>query len=308
MHKLKKLVEKQLKTQLYEAIFTLRSDTDKNISWEDKQYLESLIDVDKYNYSKHKQYNEQKITLYKYKVKLEQDLKKIELSKIYKKRLLENSKKVLSSLEKQYKIRNKKLLELKRKREKVKLQVTQTKKEKNKTIEKIETIESLASKLLQDKKKNKKRTEELAKIRRERKKTVSENFSKMKGKLSWPNNGSIVVKFGNQINPELNTITENTGIEIKCSGDLNVKSVMDGIVMGIRYIPTYGNIIIIDHGDEYSTVYANLDSIFINEDEYVASDTIIGTVSNSGNKRRLLHFEIWKKDKKLNPESWLIKK
>ena len=78
--------------------------------------------------------------------------------------------------------------------------------------------------------------------------------------------------------------------------------------MGIRYIPTYGNIIIIDHGDEYSTVYANLDSIFINEDEYVASDTIIGTVSNSGNKRRLLHFEIWKKDKKLNPESWLIKK
>ena len=32
MHKLKKLVEKQLKTQLYEAIFTLRSDTDKNIT------------------------------------------------------------------------------------------------------------------------------------------------------------------------------------------------------------------------------------------------------------------------------------
>ena len=284
------------------------SDTDKNISWEDKQYLESLIDVDKYNYSKHKQYNEQKITLYKYKVKLEQDLKKIELSKIYKKRLLENSKKILSSLEKQYEVRNEKLLELKRKREKVKSQVTQTKKEKDKTIEKIEKIENLASKLLQDKKKNKKRTEELAKIRRERKKTVSENFSKMKGKLSWPNNGSIVVKFGNQINPELNTITENTGIEIKCSGDLNVKSVMDGIVMGIRYIPTYGNIIIIDHGDEYSTVYANLDSIFINEDEYVASDTIIGTVSNSGNKRGLLHFEIWKKDKKLNPESWLIKK
>ena len=130
----------------------------------------------------------------------------------------------------------------------------------------------------------------------------------MKGKLNWPNDGKIELKFGTQLNPELNTITENTGIEIKCSKNLKVTSVMDGIIMGIRYIPTYGNIIIIDHGEEYATVYANLGRIFVTEDQYVSSGTIIGEVSDSGSKRKLLHFEIWQKDKKLDPELWLIKK
>ena len=123
----------------------------------------------------------------------------------------------------------------------------------------------------------------------------------MKGRLNWPNEGKIVVKFGTQVNPELNTITENTGIEINCSQNLNVQSVMDGIVMGISYIPTYGNIIIVDHGEEYSTVYANLESIFISEDEYITSETIIGTVADSGNKKRLLHFEIWKNGSPIDP-------
>ena len=44
--------------------------------------------------------------------------------------------------------------------------------------------------------------------------------------------------------------------------DLNVISVMDGIIMSIGYLPIYGNMIIIDHGEEYATVYANLDEIF----------------------------------------------
>ena len=83
---------------------------------------------------------------------------------------------------------------------------------------------------------------------------------------------------------------------------------MDGIIMTITYIPTYGNMIIIDHGDEYSTVYANVDEIFVYEDQYISQGTVIAKISKSKQLKSFLHFEVWHKSKTQNPEFWLIKK
>ena len=82
---------------------------------------------------------------------------------------------------------------------------------------------------------------------------------------------------------------------------------MDGIISLISYIPGHGNIIIIDHGDNYSTVYAKIEKISVNEEQYVSSGEEIATVTEINNKGQL-HFEIWKGEQKINPESWLIKK
>ena len=285
-----------------------QSKSRKDITWKEKGYLKKLIDIEDDSIKKELEYNNQKKVLYKNKKNLENSLKDLEISLIDKRKLLTLKKKTLEDLKTNKNIKARVLTGLKERKSNIEKKLEKRKKEKEKKEKEIKSTEQLVTKLLQDKEKNKKRTEELIRIRKKKNKVISGNFNTMKGKLNWPNSGKIAIKFGAQLNPELNTITENTGVEIKCSNNLKVTSVMDGIVMGIRYIPTYGNIIIIDHGEEYATVYANLGRIFVTEDEYVASGAIVGEVSDSGNKRKLLHFEIWQKDKKLDPELWLIKK
>ena len=285
-----------------------QAQSQKDIKWKDKKYLKELALIEDYNIKKELEYNNQKKVLYKNKKDLENSLKELEISLIDKRKLLILKKKTLEDLKSNKNIKAKVLTDLKKEKNSIEKKLEKRKKEKEKKEKEIKSTKQLVEKLLEDKEKNKERTEELIRIRKEKNKTISGNFSAMKGKLNWPSDGKIEIKFGSQINPELNTITENTGIEIKCSSNLKVASVMDGIVMGIRYIPIYGNIIIIDHGEEYTTVYANLGRIFVAEDQYVSTGTIIGEVSDSGNKRKLLHFEVWHKDKKLNPELWLIKK
>ena len=298
-------IEKELEIM---PLKVYQSKTRKNITWKEKKYLKELIHLEKDNLKKEAEYNTQKKVLYKNKIDLENSLKDLEISLIDKKNLLVLKKKTLEDLKANKNTKARVLTELKEQKNDIERKLKKRKKEKKEKQEEIKSTEQLIEKLLQDKQKNKERTEELIRIRKEKNKVISGNFSLMKGKLPWPNNGKIEIKFGSQLNPELNTITENTGIEIKCSSDLKVTSVMDGIVMGIRYIPTYGNIIIIDHGEDYSTVYANLGRIFVAEDQYVAAGTLIGETSDSGNKRKLLHFEVWHNDKAQNPEIWLKKK
>ena len=276
-----------------------------NTSWEEKKYLKKLIEIEDQNYENELNLQSQKKKLYQTKMQLESSLKKLELSLKDKTQLLRLKKKTLEDLRIDQNIKSKMLSKLKRDKKTIEEELKRTEKEKKEKQSQIESTNQLVEKLISDKNKNKLRTDELIRIRKEKKKEISGNFSMMKGKLIWPNNGNLEVKFGNQVNPELKTITENTGIEIRCANSPKVISVLDGIVMGINYIPTYGNVVIIDHGDDYATVYANLGRIFISDDQYISQGDLIGEVSSSGNKKNLLHFEIWKKDQKLNPEKWL---
>ena len=98
-----------------------------------------------------------------------------------------------------------------------------------------------------NKKASKKREKELEAIRARKNKSTTGNFSKMKGKLSWPVEGRIISKFGTIRNPDTGTITENVGIDIQASSGTKVKSVLDGVVSTITYIRGHGNIVIIDY-------------------------------------------------------------
>ena len=162
----------------------------------------------------------------------------------------------------------------------------------------------MIKKLYSDKKSQEKREKELAEIRKMQKMAVNGNFNMMKGKLPWPIDGKIISKFGNKKNEKLKTITENLGIDIKTSSTTKVVAVLDGVVSTITYIRGYGNIIILDHGDGFNTVYSNINNILINENDYIKAGQNIARVNDS----MILHFEIWGNQKKMNPESWLIKK
>lgn len=136
---------------------------------------------------------------------------------------------------------------------------------------------------------------------------IENPFLQSRGKLSWPVNGDVIAHFGMQKHPVLNTITENSGIDIKAKQGTPIKAILDGVVATITYIRGFGNTIIIDHGFGFYSVYSHLENVAISENQYISKDMIIASVGDSGTlSGAQLHFEIWKNRTKLNPEEWLV--
>ncbi|UCH63709.1 MAG: peptidoglycan DD-metalloendopeptidase family protein [Fidelibacterota bacterium] len=152
-----------------------------------------------------------------------------------------------------------------------------------------------------------KRADELAEMRRKRDLAVVANITYYKGKLPWPASGRIVARFGRQRNPQLNTITENPGIDIWTGSESPVRSVLDGLVTTVTYLRGYGTTVIIDHGKDLYTVYALVEEVEVTEGQYVDQGQVIARVGGKGslNDSRL-HFELWANQQKMDPTAWLV--
>jgi len=136
---------------------------------------------------------------------------------------------------------------------------------------------------------------------------VEGEFEVRKGKLRWPvTEGNIVAHFGPQKHPTLRTITQNTGIDIAVSSGTQVNAVAAGEVKVITFLPSYGNLVILDHQNGYRTVYAHLAEIEVQEGQILAEGEPIGRSGDAMEGPRL-HFEVWKDREKQNPESWLTR-
>jgi len=148
------------------------------------------------------------------------------------------------------------------------------------------------------------------KVRRSEKQPVTAaptgHFAAVKGRMMWPAKGSIVSRFGRQRHPELNTITENLGIDIKAKPGTPVHAVADGQIQTITWQRGCGSIVIISHDDGYYTVYTHLDDIVVEENQTVRQGETIGAVGENGSLNgSVLHFQIWKNTTNLDPEEWL---
>jgi len=136
----------------------------------------------------------------------------------------------------------------------------------------------------------------------------STDIESLRGELPWPARGEIVAKFGKYRHPELKTVTENTGIDIAAPKGTKVVAVLDGLVTTITWMRGYGNMIIIDHGNRYYTVYTHVMDIQVTQNSYVNTGDVIAYVGDSGSlDGAKLHFEIWGNRQKLNPEHWLTR-
>lgn len=134
------------------------------------------------------------------------------------------------------------------------------------------------------------------------------SFAELKGKMIWPlHKGKVIRKFGENKHKSLNTVTLNYGVDIKADKDKNVRSVGEGVVAAIDWLPGYGNVIIISHKNDYRTVYSHVSEIFVSEGDKVKSGSVIALV-DEGIDGYVLHFEIWRGRDKQNPELWLAKK
>ncbi len=130
-------------------------------------------------------------------------------------------------------------------------------------------------------------------------------FENHRGRLRWPvSGGKITAHFGAHENPVLHTVTQNPGIDIAVNAGTTVSSVADGEVSAIWWLPSFGNLVIVNHRNGYRSVYAHLGEISVSDGAQVAEGQAIGK-SGEAVSGPLLHFEIWKDREKLDPEQWL---
>ncbi len=135
------------------------------------------------------------------------------------------------------------------------------------------------------------------------------NFSKGKGQLDWPNDGTVASLFGRQKHPKFNTYIFRKGIEIDTSKGEEVKAVYNGTVVYADWFKGYGMMIILDHGENYYSVYAYLAKLLISVGEKVVKNRTIGTVGETGiSEGKRLYFEIRHQGEPMDPLAWLEKR
>ena len=132
-------------------------------------------------------------------------------------------------------------------------------------------------------------------------------FSKGKGQLQWPVNGQVVGRYGNEAHPKWGTVTFNSGIDIAAPIGTDVRSVAEGRVDFVSSdYGSYGQMVILNHGEGYYTLYAHCSAILVARGQEVAAGAVIARVGDTGSlKGSILHFEVRKGRSAQNPLEWL---
>ena len=136
------------------------------------------------------------------------------------------------------------------------------------------------------------------------------NFKNNRGLLPWPvKDGFIYNYFGVHPHPYLEGVMlNNYGIDICVGKDTEVFSVFGGIVTKVIAIPGNNFAVLVSH-DNYFTVYANLETVYVKTDDIVKPRSKLGRVFTDveNNYFSKLQFQIWYKKKKTDPLKWLYK-
>lgn len=131
-------------------------------------------------------------------------------------------------------------------------------------------------------------------------------FGNLRGRLPWPTEGRIIAAFGAQVHPRFGTRTFRNGVDIEANGGREVAAVFGGHVIYTGWFKGYGNLIILDHDNEYYTLYAHMADIGVKEGDDVRQGQRIGTVGDTGSlEGPRLYFEVRYQGKPQDPEQWL---
>jgi septal ring factor EnvC (AmiA/AmiB activator) len=136
--------------------------------------------------------------------------------------------------------------------------------------------------------------------------TPSVGFGELRGRLPWPASGRVLTAFGPQVHPRFGTKTFRNGVDIEAREGADVAAVYAGHVVYTGWFKGYGNLIILDHGHEYYTLYAHVAEILVKEGDDVRPAHRIGTVGDTGSLGGpRLYFEVRYQGKPQDPEQWL---
>lgn len=118
----------------------------------------------------------------------------------------------------------------------------------------------------------------------------------------WPVVGRINSPFGWRRHPITRRKSFHTGIDIKASRGYRIRAAKDGQVVYSGWMGGYGRVVVLSHGQGYSTLYAHCSSLSVKKGQRVSQGQVIGLVGTSGRATGPhLHFEVRKNNSPINP-------
>jgi septal ring factor EnvC (AmiA/AmiB activator) len=202
--------------------------------------------------------------------------------------------------------------ELERDTGKVKLkenEIEERKREKELILSSVRNEKSSRQKMISE---LKEASQKLLDIIRESSRTsdyAAKGFGLLKGKLLWPSEGRIAIPYGSQRDPQFDTPVFRNGIHIQTEPSADARAVYAGKVIFAEWFKGFGQLVIINHGSGYHTLYGNLSEIFSHVGDIIQENHIIGKVGTSGLLNAPgLYFEIRYNGKPLDPGQWLKRK
>ena len=128
-------------------------------------------------------------------------------------------------------------------------------------------------------------------------------FTRQKGKMPWPVDGRVLYGF-NQKRPD--TRLSWPGVFIQSKPGVPVRAVHDGRVIFADWMRGYGLLTIVDHGNDYLTLYAHTEWVLKNEGDVVLAGEPLAVSGQSGGQTDSgVYFEVRKKGVPENPGRWL---
>ncbi|MCG2726934.1 MAG: M23 family metallopeptidase [Elusimicrobia bacterium] len=135
--------------------------------------------------------------------------------------------------------------------------------------------------------------------------TNRHNFSKAIPSF-WPTEGKIASRFGYRLSPISMFREFHHGVDIANSPGTKIISTADGVVRHTGWATGYGLTVLIDHGFGYSTLYAHLSEIFVEEKQKVERRQKIASMGSTGSSTGPhLHYEVWQHSVPKNPMPYI---
>ncbi len=124
------------------------------------------------------------------------------------------------------------------------------------------------------------------------------------GGLGWPVAGGLLASYGGRL-PDGR---RSDGVLIAAAAGTAVKAVADGTVVFADWMTGYGNILIIDHGNGYMSLYAHNDGLLRDAGDAVKRGDAVASVGTSGGQEQpALYFELRRNGTPVNPAGWLTR-
>src|SRR5690606_34384195 len=126
-------------------------------------------------------------------------------------------------------------------------------------------------------------------------------FGELRGRLGWPARGNVIGRFGQPREAGARW----RGVLIGAAAGTDVRAVAYGRVAWAGWMPHYGDLMVIEHGEDYYSLYGHNQSMLREVGEWVDAGDVIAQVGDSGGQSRAaLYFELRKGREPLNPQQW----
>ena len=133
-------------------------------------------------------------------------------------------------------------------------------------------------------------------------------FRAARSRLPWPVSGIVVFGYGRGTDPVFGTPVFRNGIYIKTAAGATVRSVFSGKVVFANWFKGYGQLVIINHGGGYNSLYAGLNEIFLKVGDIIMGRAPLGRAGGSVMVNGpSLYFEVRYRGKPLDPMQWLAR-